>query len=317
MIPVKSTRIHQVLAAALLAGVMSLQPAVAFAEDKVMATVNGRTITEAELALADAEIGGDLGNLPPATKRRVLVEYLIETSRFAEAADRDKLSSGPEFDTRLADWRQKAMRDAFFEKSVRGGIGEAAAKALYDDQIKSIPLEEEVQARHILVETEEKIKDIADKIAKGGDFSALAKESSIDGGSREDGGMLGFFGKGQMVPPFEQAAFAMKKGEISKPVKSQFGWHLIKLEDRRQKPPPSFEDVKDRIIGSMMQSKAQDVASQLRAKAQIEYVDADVKKEVEEDAKRAAGRQGNLEAQMKSAIDKMQAKDAAETPENK
>ncbi len=191
------------------------------------------------------------------------------------------------------------MRDAYFDKSVRAGVNEAEAKAFYDNQVKAIPPEEELQARHILVESEAKSKELADKIAKGEDFAKLATENTIDGGSRADGGMLGYFGKGQMVPQFEQAAFALKKGEISKPVQSQFGWHLIKLEDRRQKPPPSFDELKDRILGSMIQQKAQEVATGLRAKAEIEYVDPEVKKEVEGDKEKAAARQKAMEEQMK------------------
>jgi peptidyl-prolyl cis-trans isomerase C len=271
--------------AALLTAAALLGASPAAAEDKVLAKVDDRVITESELALAEAEIGGDLGNLPAAAKKRVLVEYLIETSLFAAAAEKEKLAAAPEFDKRLAYWRQRVLRDAFFDRNVRGDIGETGAKAYYDDQVKQMPPEEEVQARHILVDSESKAKEIADKITNGGDFSALAKEHSTDPGSKDDGGMLGFFGRGQMVPAFEKAAFALKKGEVSSPVQSQFGWHLIRLEDRRQKAPPAFADVKDRIIGSMIQSKAQLVAGQLRAAAQIEYIDPEVKTQVEADAK--------------------------------
>ena len=108
-----------------------------------------------------------------------------------------------------------------------------------------------MQARHILVDTKEKAEEIIGKIKAGGDFAALAKENSKDPGSKEDGGMLGFFGRNQMVPEFEKAAFELKKGEISAPVQSQFGWHVIKVEDRREKKPPSYEAVKDRLIASL------------------------------------------------------------------
>ena len=124
-----------------------------------------------------------------------------------------------------------------------------------------------MQARHILVDTEDKAKDIVTKLASGGDFAALAKENSSDPGSKEDGGMLGYFSKGQMVPSFEEAAFALKKGEVSKPVQSQFGWHVIKLEDRRQKPPPAFADVKDRIIEYLAGAKLKAAADKLEKEA--------------------------------------------------
>jgi peptidyl-prolyl cis-trans isomerase C len=274
-----------------------------------MAKVNGLEITESDLALAAAEVGSDLGNLPDATKRRVLVEYLIETNLFATAAEADKLASGPDFDKRLAYWRKRALRDSYFDKAVRSGVGEESARALYENQVKGLPPEEEVQARHILVDGEDKAKEISDKLASGGDFAALAKENSTDPGSKDDGGMLGYFGRGQMVPSFEEAAFALQKGEISKPVQSQFGWHIIKVEDRRQKPPPAFEDVKDRIIGSMIQSKAQSVANDLRSKAEIEYVDESIKKEVAAEAERAKAQQEALEAQIRAASEKGQSPD--------
>lgn len=314
---VRSSRFLKALAAAGSVVGVILSASAAGAEEKVMATVNGKALTEADLALAEIEVGGDLGNLPPATKRRVLVEYLIETSLFAAAAEQEKLSSGPEFDKRLAYWRQRALRDAFFDKAVRGAVSDGEAKAYYESQVKALPAEEEVQARHILVDTEAKAKELAEKVTKGEDFAKLATENTNDGASRADGGMLGYFGKGQMVPEFEQAAFSLKPGEISKPVQSQFGWHIIKVEDRRQRPPPSYDEVKDRILGSMIQAKAQEVATGLRASAQIEYLDPEVKKEIEDEKARAAQRQKSMEDQMKALVEKMEAKEAEKPAEKK
>jgi peptidyl-prolyl cis-trans isomerase C len=276
-------------------------PAMLHAEDKVIARLNGVDIMQSDLDLANGEIGQALAELPPPSRQRVLVEYLIETRLFADAAEGEKLAAEPGFDKRLAYWRQRALRDAYYEKAVKGSISDAVVRGIYDDKVKGLAPQEEVQARHILVETEEQAKALADEIAKGGDFAALAKEHSKDPGSKGDGGMLGYFGQGQMVAPFEQAAFSLKAGELSKPVKTQFGWHLIKVEDRRQKPPPPYEQVKDRILSSMVQSKAQDVAKGLRGKATIEYVDADLKKQVDEDAKKADAQQKAFEEQ----VDKM------------
>ncbi len=273
-------------------------PAVLHAEDKVIARLNGIDITQSDLDLADGEIGQALAELPAPSRQRVLVEYIIETRLFADAAEGEKLAAEPGFDKRLAYWRQRALRDAFYDKAVKGTISDAVVRGIYDDKVKGLPPQEEVQARHILVDTEEQAKALADEIAKGADFAALAKEHSKDAGSKGEGGMLGYFGHGQMVAPFEQVAFSLKAGELSKPVKSQFGWHLIKVEDRRQKPPPPYEQVKDRILANMVQSKAQDVAKGLRGKATIEYVDADLKKQVEEDAKKADAQQKAFEEQV-------------------
>jgi peptidyl-prolyl cis-trans isomerase C len=274
---------------------------VSLADDTVVATVNGHAISEADLALAEAEIGNELGNLPPGTRRRVLVEFMIENQLFADAAEAANLGSGPDFEKRMAFWRQRALRDAYFDKSVKASIGEEAARAIYEDKVKLLPPEDEVQARHILVASEEEAKKLLERVKAGEDFAQLAKENSGDAGSKGQGGMLGYFGKGQMVPEFEEAAFALKKGDVSAPIRSQFGWHIIKVEDRRQKPPPSFDDVKDRLIGSMVQSKAQNIAGELRGKAKIEYLDPEIKKMAEEDAKKQAEAQAALEKQMRDA----------------
>ncbi len=302
-------RLGALLAAAGLA--VTLGSFAASAQDKVVATVNGKNITEADMRLADAEIGADLGSLPPATRRRVLAEYLIEFQLFADAAEGDKLGAGASFDERMAYFKRRALRDSYFEKAVKASVSDAAAKTFYNDQVKLLKPEEEVQARHILVDAEDKAKELAEKIKGGADFAALAKENSKDPGSKDEGGMLGFFSRGQMVPQFEDAAFGLKKGEVSAPVKSQFGWHLIKVEDRRAKQPPTFEQVKDRILMSMIQKKAQDTLSQLRGKAKVEFVDAEIKKEVEEDDKKQAEQKKAFEAQIKAQIEKMEAEKKA------
>jgi peptidyl-prolyl cis-trans isomerase C len=299
-------------AVALSVGILGAISVAAIAEDKVVATVNGHAISEADLTLAEAEIGNELGNLPEATRRRVLVEFMIENQLFAEAAEAEKLGSGPDFEKRMAFWRQRALRDAYFDKTVKASIGVEGARAIYEDKVKQLKPEEEVQARHILVASEDEAKKLIVRVEAGEDFAQLAKENSGDAGSKEQGGMLGFFGKGQMVPQFEEAAFNLKKGDVSKPVQSQFGWHVIKVEDRRQKPPPSFDDVKDRLIGSMVQSKAQNIAGELRGKAKIDYLDPEIKKMAEEDAKKQAEAQAAMKKQIEDAAAAASGKAATE-----
>ncbi|MCB1515811.1 MAG: peptidylprolyl isomerase [Hyphomicrobiaceae bacterium] len=291
----------------------------AFAEDagKVVASVNGIGITEGDLKLAEDEIGRDLGNLPDSTKRRVLVEFLIENNLFAKAAEGVKLAEGADFDLRMKYWRNRALRDAYFEKEINTSVSEAAAKVFYDDQVKGLKPKEEVQARHILVDTEELAKDLQKKIADGADFAALAKEHSKDPGTKDDGGMLGYFSTGQMVPAFEQAAFSLQKGQVSDPVKSQFGWHLIKLEDRRQKPPPTFEEVKDRILASMVHQRAQAVAAKLREEAKIEYIDEAIKKEVDEQNNQQDAQRRQIEEMIKKQIEAKEGAEGAAKPEDK
>lgn len=257
-------------------------------DDKVVAKVNGNTITEADMRFANAEIGAQLGDIPENVKRRALAEYLIDNALFAEAAIAAKIAADPAFEEQMQYVRRRLLREQYFEKQLKGVISEADAKKIYDQRVAQLKSENEVAARHILVDNEEKAIEILAKIKAGGDFAALAKENSTDTGSKEQGGFLGYFGRGQMVPEFEKAAFTMIKGQVSEPVKTNFGWHIIKLEDRRRKPPPSFDDVKETILNSLAVLKAQEVVAALRKKADVEYLDDDIKKQVEEQEKKKA-----------------------------
>jgi peptidyl-prolyl cis-trans isomerase C len=277
------TRLAQaVLSVALASAFVPAVSSQVFAEDKVIATINGLPITDADIAIADGEIGSDMGSMPPLQKRMSLLEFLIDNQLFAEAADGEKLAQGADFETRLKYLKRRALRELYFEKVIKTSVSDADARKVYDEQVKLMKPEEEVSARHILVETEDKAKELKEKIKGGGDFVALAKENSKDPGSKEDGGSLGYFGHGQMVPQFEEVVFKLNKGDVSDPVKTQFGWHLIKIEDKRFKQPPAFDIVKDRIVQSQLLQKAQQSAVGLRAKSKIEIVDADIKKAMDD-----------------------------------
>jgi peptidyl-prolyl cis-trans isomerase C len=251
------------------------------AQERVIAKVNGKTITDTDMKLAEAEIGSDLGSLPDATRRRVLIEFLIENQLFADAAEGQRLGGGQSFDERMQYWRRRALRDAYFDKSVRQTISDADAKKFYENQVGSLKSDEEVRARQILVVSKDKAREVYEKLAHGSDFAQLAGGYSKDPGSKDQGGDLGFFGRGQMVPQFEEAAFRLKKGEVSEPFESQFGWHIVRLDDRRQRSAPAFEAVKERVVASMIHKKAQQVAADLRGKAQIEYIDPELKRSLE------------------------------------
>jgi peptidyl-prolyl cis-trans isomerase C len=263
------------------------------APETVVAKVNGQNITEAEVEFAEAEIGSELASVPDANRRRLLVEYLIEAHLMAEAAEKSGLTNGKEFEARMEYYRLRAIRDAYFELQVRDAVPEEEAKALYDERVKSLPSQEEVHARHILVESEDEAKNVRKELEAGGDFAELAQKYSKDRGG-QDGGDLGYFTRGQMVKPFEDVAFALEKGILSEPVKSDFGWHLIKVEDKRDREPPAFDQVKDQIKASLIQSKLQGLVQGLRADAKIELVDASLKTP-EEVAAEKKGSEANAE----------------------
>lgn len=266
------------LAAAALLTLGALVPVAAFADGKVLVKVDGTDITDADLALAKSELGPNLGSVPPEQRTRILVEYIVENRLMAAAADKAGLGNDPSMAARLAYYKGRALRDLYFEKNVNGAVTDADAKAIYDKKVASIPPVEEIHASHILVEKKEDADAIVAKLKAGGDFAAIAKEQSKDTGTGSNGGDLGFFAKGQMVKEFEDAVWALKAGEVSAPVQTQFGWHVIKLIEKRTKPLPTFDSVKDQIMTGLLQQKAEQVIGGLRKAAKIEYIDEDLKK---------------------------------------
>ena len=152
---------------------------------------------------------------------------------------------------------------------------------IYDDAVKSMGGQEEVHARHILVETEDEAKAILEQLKGGADFATLAKEKSKDPGAAE-GGDLGYFTKDQMVPEFAEVAFKMYPGQLSNPVKTQFGWHIIKVEDKRTKQPPEFEKVKEQIEAYLARKAQSDFVAKLRQTAKVERLDNPAEQNAEE-----------------------------------
>ncbi len=268
----------------LIAASLAWTPVVAAAEDAVVAQINGVDIKQSDLDFAASEVGAQLANFPPADRRRMLLQFVIENELMAEAATQAGLESGPTFEERLKYHRRRALRDAYFDKSVRIAITEDEVKKVYDTKVAGMKPEEEIHARHILVATEAEAKEVAERLKKGEDFATVAKEKSKDPSA--EGGDLGFFTHGQMLKPFEDAAFALEEGQISEPVQTQFGWHIIKVEEKRTRPLPTFDQVKDQITTQLTQQKAKDTIKGLHDSAKIEIVDPEIKKSMQDAAVR-------------------------------
>lgn len=266
------------------AGLALLLAGPAYAENEVLATVDGVEITEKDLEIARIELSEHLNNMPEENQRRELLLFLIENQLLAGAAEKENLHKGPDAEHRMKYYRRRALHDAYYQRKVRDLITEDRLKGFYDDQVAKIEPQEEFRARHILVETEEEAYDIIELINRGSEFAQLAKEKS-KGPSGAQGGDLGYSTKGRMVPEFEKAALELKKGEMSEPVKTEFGWHVIKLEDKRMKKPPPFEDVKDGMKASLTRQRAVQVITELRQAVKIDILDEDVKKAIEEASK--------------------------------
>ncbi len=268
----------------LFAAFITLVPLSAAADDAVMARIDGVEIKQSDLDFAASEVGPRLGNYRPEDRKRVLLQYVIENELMAAAGEKEKLDTTDTFPARVKYHARRALRDAYFDASITGAVTDAEAKKIYDEKIASMTPEQEVHARHILVESEAEAKEVAERLKKGEDFATVAKEKSKD--TNAEGGDLGFFARGQMLKPFEDAAFALDVGEISEPVQTQFGWHIIKVEEKRDQAVPSFDQVKSAIEAQLVQQKAQAVVTSLRNAAKIEIVDPEIKRSMDDAALR-------------------------------
>ena len=250
----------------------SAQSQPATANDPVVARVNGAEIRQSDIAMAEEELGAQLQG-PPQQQREQLIGYLTDILLVAQAAEKQKLADSPEFKRRETLMRNKLLMGAMLQAHAKAAATDEEMHKVYDEAVKPMGAEEEVRARHILVETEDEAKAIAQDVKGGADFAEVAKEKSKDPGSAKDGGDLGYFVKANMVPEFAEVAFKMYPGQVSNPIKTQFGWHIIKLEDRRSRQVPDFEQVRNQIESFVARRAQTEFVAQLRDAAKIERLD--------------------------------------------
>jgi peptidyl-prolyl cis-trans isomerase C len=234
------------------------------AADPVVARANGVDIRQSDLA--------NMPQMGPDQKRDYLITYLADVIVLAQAAEQQKLADRDDVKHRVQFERNKVLMETLLQDAGTTSMTDDAMHKVYDDAVKQMANEQEVHARHILVATEDEAKAIEDQLKKGADFATLAKEKSKDPGAAE-GGDLGYFTKDQMVPEFADVAFKLDKGQISDPVHTQFGWHVIKVEDKRTKPTPTFDEVKGQIENYVAHRAQADLVSKLRSAANIQRLD--------------------------------------------
>ena len=283
------SRTKLIAAAAFVALTGMTLPALADdAKDPVIAKINGVEVTQSDLSLALDNLDPQLARLPDEQKKLAALSTVIDAKVIAGKARDEKIDETPDFKTRLEFILDRELHNAYFKKHVVDTITDDEVKARYDAEVAKLPPVEEVRARHILVKTEDEAKTVIKELSEGKDFAELAKAKSTDP-NKSDGGDLGYFKKGMMVPEFEQAAFAMNKGDVSKePVKTQFGFHVIKVEDKRNAPPPEFDQVKDQVKQIVMRDKYMELLKATKAGAKIEIDDPALKKLYDEANKQPA-----------------------------
>ena len=250
----------------------------------VLAKVNGAEIRQSDVTLAEEELGPSLAQMDPATKKENVLAFLIDMKIVAKAAEAKKIEDRDDFKARLAFTRNRLLMDNLLAAEGKAATTDEAMKKVYDEAAKQIEGEQEVHARHILVETEDEAKAIEAELKKGADFAELAKKKSKDPGA-SDGGDLGFFTKDQMVPEFSAAAFSLEPGKISDPVKTQFGWHIIKVEEKRNRKAPDFEQVKGQIETYVTRKAQAEYVAKLRESAKVERMDQAANVPAKTDAK--------------------------------
>jgi len=248
-------------------------PALAQA-DRVIAKIDGVEIREGDLTFAEEDLAGNIPNeLSGDARRDFILSYLTDIIIVAKSPETRKAVGTVEFQRKLSFMQNKLMMETMLQSVGKGAVTDQAMKKVYEDAVKQMSSDQEVRARHILVPTEDEAKAVLAEVKKGTDFAELARQKSKDPGAAAEGGDLGYFGKEQMVPEFAEVAFKLDKGQVSDPVKTQFGWHIIKVEDKRTKPVPEFDKVKDQIETYVTRKAQADYIHKLQETAKIERLD--------------------------------------------
>ncbi|MFK7791672.1 MAG: peptidylprolyl isomerase [Devosiaceae bacterium] len=237
----------------------------------VLATVNGHEITEDEAMMASQDFAEQMQQVPEDQRRAVIVDALIDLHLLAGAGEAAGLADSDAFERRMAYQRARTLRTSYLVEVLAPTVDEAALRAAYDEAVEGFEPEEERRARHILVESEEDARAVIEELDGGADFATLAGERST-GPSGPNGGDLGFFGRGRMVPVFEEAAFALEIGDYTPdPVESQFGWHVIIVEEARETEAPAFEQLAPQIQQGLLQQSFVNAIDGLREEAEITF----------------------------------------------
>jgi peptidyl-prolyl cis-trans isomerase C len=248
----------------------ALLPAAALTQaDPVVATVNGTPIYYSEVMRAKVRLPIPLQESPDSVTLPKLVPLIVEQRLLALDARSKGLDTTPEVRAQIAFVEEMVLEQAAVRQYLNVHLTDRVVRQRYDRLVADSSLRDQVRARHILVETEATAKEAIRELNNGADFETLARKVSVDPTSKH-GGDLGFFNRSEMVPKFTEAAFALKVGEHSRvPLQTEFGWHVIKVEDRRMLPPPKFQEVEAQLRGELTRELRLAYAEELRKKAEI------------------------------------------------
>ena len=266
-----------------LAATLALVPLTASAQqaqpepgqDPVVATVAGDDIHLSEVIDTQAQLPQQYQSMPMEAMFPALVERVIDIRLVAREARANGIADDPDVRRELAQIENQIISQVFLTRHIDAMITDEEVQARYDEHIAALPPDEEISARHILLVTEEDALAVIASLGEGADFIELAAEKSI-GPSADRGGDIGYFGRGNVVPEFADAAFALEPGQTSEtPVQSEFGWHVIKVDDRRAVAPPSLEEMREQFVTEISQQLIAELIGELRDAAAIERFNMD------------------------------------------
>ena len=268
-------RFNLLVSTALLAGFVLTAPL--SAADPVVVKVDGKDFTYSQVMAEKDKLPKQAQSLPEETLFPVLQNQVVDLMLIEKAAASAGLENDPKVKEAIKKMTAQLIDQAYLAKQIEGVVTDAAIKAKYDEIIKNFPKDKEFKIRHILVKDEATAKAVIKALKNGSDFAKLAKEKSIDGSAKE-GGDLGYVRKDEVAKEFGDVAFALEVGAYNEtPVKTEFGWHVIKIEDKRDAKPPTFDEAKEELKALMAEEAILKLLKDLRAKAKIELFDKDGK----------------------------------------
>ncbi|MGK9235053.1 peptidylprolyl isomerase [Inquilinus limosus] len=247
-------------------------------EDPVAATVNGQPIYRSEVLEAINSLPQQYRQMPVEMLVPLMAEQVATARLVAQKGVDAGLQNDPEVKERLATAERRIIQDVWLQRQIKAKVTDAAIQDAYKKYLTDNPPQDQVKARHILVDSEEKAKDLIKQLEGGAKFEDLANANTTDPSGKDSGGDLGWFSKDQMVPEFADAAFKLEKGKFSTaPVKTQFGWHVILVEDKRTLPQPTLDEVKPQLEEQLSQALVPQIIAEVKQGANIVVMGQDGK----------------------------------------
>jgi peptidyl-prolyl cis-trans isomerase C len=268
---------------ALAAALLFVTPAAAQApaagaaqQDPVVARVNGAELHRSEVLAARQMLPAQVQQIPFEQVYPQLLDNLVTNLLASQAGRKQKLADDPEVKKRVQWAQDQIIEEVYLSRYIRTAITDDKIKSRFDQFLKDQKPQDQVNAKHILVKTEDEAKAVIADLKNGGDFAAIAKDKSNDPGTKASGGDLGWFTKDEMVPEFADAAFKLQKGQYTEtPIKTQFGYHVIMLVDRRTAPPPTMEEARPQVVALLQRELLDQKVKELRTGAKIETFNLD------------------------------------------